>query len=215
MDINLDWKGIAGAVAPLAPKLGSVLGTGLGGPIGGVIGGLAGNALAGIFGVEPTPEAVGRAIAEDPDASAKIQQLEADHGEEIRAQAQVKIEELRQQTAQFRIGADDTERARQFNLSLAQSGSPLSWGASILATVYTIAYLVVLAISLTHDLKENQILLVLLSQLTVGQGLILNYFFGSSAGSKNSADRFAALAQQVVQNPPPVVPPAAMPGRKK
>ena len=219
MDINLDWKGIAGVVAPLAPKLGSVLGTGLGGPIGGVIGGLAGNALAGIFGVDPTPEAVGKAIAEDPDASAKIQQLEADHGEEIRAQAQAKIEELRQQTRQFQIQADDTDRARQFNLALASSNSPLSWGASILATVFTVAFFVVLAIVLTHDIKENQILLVLLGTLTAGEVQILGYFFGSSAGSKNSADRFASLAQQVVEkpNPAPSVVDAikASTGRKK
>lgn len=203
MDINLDWRGIAGAVAPLAPKLGSVLGTGLGGPIGGVIGGLAGNALASAFGVDPTPEAVGKAIAEDPDACSKIQQLEADRGEEIRAQAQAKIEELRQQTRQFQIQADDTDRARQFNLALSSANSPLSWGASILATVFTVAFFVVLAVVLTHDIKENQILLVLLGTLTAGEVQILGYFFGSSAGSKNSADRFATLAQQIVEKPNP------------
>lgn len=200
--MDLDWKSIAGTVAPLAPKLGSVLGAGFG-PLGSVIGGLAGNAIAAAFGTEETPEAVGKAIAQDPDAAEKLQNLEAERGQEILSQAQIKIEELKQQTEQFRIGAEDTERARQFTAQLAASNSPLSWGASILATVYTVAYLVVLSISLAHDLKENQILLVLLSQLTVGQGLILNYFFGSSAGSKNSADRFAALATQVAAKPDP------------
>ena len=33
--------------------------------------------------------------------------------------------------------------------------------------------------------------------------MILSYFFGSSAGSKNSADRFASLASQIVDKPNP------------
>lgn len=209
--MELDWKSIAGAVAPLAPKLGAVLGTSIGslaGPIGagigGSIGGLAGNALAEIFGTEPTPEAVGKAIAADPQAAEKIQQLEADRGQEILSAAQVKIEELKQQTEQFKAGADDTERARQFNLSLAQQNSPLSWGAAILATVFTVAFFVVLVIVLKDpNIKDNPVLLILLGTLTAGEGQILGYFFGSSAGSKNSSDRFAALASQIAAQPNP------------
>lgn len=202
MELNLDWKSIAGTVAPYAPTIGRVLGAGFG-PVGATIGGIAGDALASIFNTDPTPEAVGKAIAQDPDAASKLQQLEAERGQEILAQAQVKIEELKQQTAQFQIQADDTDRARQFNLSLAASNSPLSWGASVLATVFTIAFFVVLAIVLTHDIKENQILLVLLGTLTAGEVQILGYFFGSSAGSKNSADRFANLASAIVDKPNP------------
>lgn len=203
--MDLDWKSIAGTVAPLAPKLGAVLGTGLGGPIGGVIGGLAGNALASIFGVEETPEAVGKAIATDPDAVTKIQQLEAERGEEIRAQAQVQIQRLTEETKRFRIEADDTERARRFNLDLAATNSPLSWGSSILATVFTVAFFVVLAIVLTNSdtIKDNPVLLILLGTLTAGMGQILGYFFGSSAGSKNNADRFASLATAVAEKPNP------------
>jgi hypothetical protein len=208
VDINLDWKSIAGTVAPFAPTIGRVLGSGFG-PIGSTIGGIAGDALAAAFNTDPTPEAVGKAITQDPNAAQKLQDLEAQRGQEILAQAQVKIEELKQGTAQFQIGADDTERARQFNLSLAQSNSPLSWGSSILATVFTVAFFVVLAIVLvqSNTIKDNPVLLILLGTLTAGMGQILGYFFGSSAGSKNSADRFATLAQQVAakDNPSPAV----------
>lgn len=204
MDINLDWRGIAGAVAPLAPKLGSVLGASFG-PIGSIVGGLAGNAIAAAFEVEPTPEAIGKAIAEDPHAAEKLQKLEAERGEEIRAQALVKIEELKQQSAQFQTQADDTERARRFTADLAGINSPLSWGSSILATVFTVAFFVVLAVVLvnTETIKENPILLLLLGTLTAGELQILGYFFGSSAGSKNSSDRFAALATQIASQPNP------------
>ncbi len=41
----------------------------------------------------------------------------------------------------------------------------------------------------TSTISENPILLVLLGTLTAGETQILGYFFGSSAGSKNSADR--------------------------
>lgn len=200
----MDWKSIAGAVAPLAPTLGKVLGAGLG-PVGAIVGGLAGEAIAAAFGTEPTPEAVGKAIATDPNAAEKLERLEAERGQEILAQAQVKIEELKQQTAQFQTEADDTERARQFTKGLADVNSPLSWGSSILATVFTVAFFVVLAIVLVHSdtIKDNPVLLILLGTLTAGMGQILGYFFGSSAGSKNSADRFASLASQVAAQPNP------------
>jgi hypothetical protein len=64
---------------------------------------------------------------------------------------------------------------------------------------------VVLAIVLVNSdtIKDNPVLLILLGTLTAGMGQILGYFFGSSAGSKNSADRFAVLATQVASQPNP------------
>lgn len=200
--MDLDWKSIAGTVAPLAPKLGAVLGTTLGGPFGGFIGGIAGNALAAAFGTEATPEAVGKAIAEDPNAKAKIEQLEADRGEEIRAQAQVQIERLKQQTEQLRIGADDTDRARQFALAIP-ANSPLSWGAAVLAVVFTAAFFTLFAVVLTTDLKENQVIMAFVGTLTAGMIQILSYFFGSSAGSKDKDMRFDTMAANAMAKPNP------------
>lgn len=95
--MDLDWKSIAGVVAPLAPKLGAVLGTAIGGPFGSVLGGLAGSAIAATFGTEATPEAVGKAIAEDPKAADKLARLEEQRGQEILAQAQAEIARAEQQ----------------------------------------------------------------------------------------------------------------------
>jgi len=44
---------------------------------------------------------------------------------------------------------------------------------------------------------------VLLGVLASGEQQILGYFFGSSQGSKNSSDRFAALASQIAAQPNP------------
>jgi hypothetical protein len=101
------------------------------------------------------------------------------------------------------VQADDTDRARQFQLSLVNSQSPLSWGASILASVFTISFFVLFVVVLTTPLKENSVVMAFVGTLTAGMIQILGYFFGSSAGSKNSADRFATLAQQVVDKPNP------------
>lgn len=214
MELNLDWKSIAGTVAPYAPTIGRVLGAGFG-PVGATIGGIAGDALASIFNTDPTPEAVGKAIAEDPAAANKLQQLENERGQEILAQAQVKIEELKQQTEQFRISADDTQNAR----AVGSTSWPMQWGVTLLSSVYTIAFFVILAVVIanTDIIKENPILLLLLGTLTAGQQQIVNYFFGSSQGSKNNADRYADLASAVVNkpNPSPSVVAAIQAAKKK
>ncbi len=201
--MELDWKAIAGVVAPLAPKLGTVLGGIVAGPIGSTIGGYAGEALAAAFGVEATPEAVGKAIAERPDAAEVIAQVEANEGERIRQETLVKIEALKQETEQYRLSTVDVQSARDAHLSLVNASSPISWGVPVLAVTYTAAFIVVLAIAMTTELKQNEILLILLGSLASGQTMILSYFFGSSAGSKNNADRFANLASQVASQPNP------------
>lgn len=115
MDISaLPWGSIAGAVAPLAPKLGGLLGASLGGPLGGIVGSLAGNALAGALGVEATPAAVGAAIANDPAAAEKIQKLEAEHADALIQQAQVQIAAINQsgETDRASVGTvNETMRA--------------------------------------------------------------------------------------------------------
>jgi hypothetical protein len=98
--------------------------------------------------------------------------------------------------------------------------SPLSWGSSILAVVFTVAFFVILAYCLVNSesIKDNPVLLTLLGTLTAGMIQILSYFFGSSQGSKNSADRFAQLAEQVAGKPnpsPQVVEAIKAAGKKK
>lgn len=93
---SLPWRSIAGSVAPFAPKLGAVLGSAFG-PLGGIAGSIVGNAIAGAFGTAATPEAVGKAIAEDPRAAERLQKLEDEHADAIIAQAQVAVERAKQE----------------------------------------------------------------------------------------------------------------------
>lgn len=70
------WGNIKGAVAKVAPALG----TALGGPAGGAVGGLISSAL----GVEESPDAVAQALKDDPEAAAKLKKLEQEHERELR-----------------------------------------------------------------------------------------------------------------------------------
>lgn len=59
----MDWKDVARLIAPLAPTLGGVLGGLIPFPGGALAGTALGNIIARQFGVEPTPQAVGDALA--------------------------------------------------------------------------------------------------------------------------------------------------------
>ena len=73
-----DWKGIATTIGKIAPALGTVLG----GPVGGALG--AGVAiLTNTLGVDNNPDAVLKAIENDPEAYSKIKQAEMDHELEL------------------------------------------------------------------------------------------------------------------------------------
>lgn len=74
----MDWKEIGKLIAPMAPTIGGVLGDLVPIPLGGIVGRGIGQILADTLGVENTPEAVGAAIQNDPNAAAKIAAAESE-----------------------------------------------------------------------------------------------------------------------------------------
>ncbi|WP_288365621.1 3TM-type holin [uncultured Marinobacter sp.] len=70
------WETIRDTVADVAP----LLGTALGGPAGTAVGTLISTAL----GVDNRPDAVAQALKSDPQAAAKLQQIEREHERELR-----------------------------------------------------------------------------------------------------------------------------------
>ena len=163
----MDWKGLVGKVAPM-------LGTALGGPFGG----MAGQFLAEKLGVDPDEleETVTKA---SPETMLLIKQSDNDF--------KVKMEEL---------GIKKTELAMQDRADareLAKATSILP--QIILSVIYTIAYAVVLWAYITNKVQvaadaKTQFTMVL-SILTAAQMQILNFWFGSSSGSKEK-DKVAA-----------------------
>ena len=75
-----DWKGVASAIARVAPALGTVIA----GPVGAAVG-TGVSILASTLGVEEQPEAIIKALSSDPQALIKVKQAEFDHEEKLQA----------------------------------------------------------------------------------------------------------------------------------
>lgn len=71
----MDWKEIGKTVAGAAPVLGGLLG--------GPVGSAAGTLIASVFGVEPNPKEVAKAIEADPEAFLRLKEIELNHKEEL------------------------------------------------------------------------------------------------------------------------------------
>jgi hypothetical protein len=73
----MNWKGVAGKIGKFAPLLGTVLG----GPVGGGVGTL----VAAALGVDDSPDAVDAALNADPQAAAKLRELEERNRHDLEA----------------------------------------------------------------------------------------------------------------------------------
>ncbi len=67
----MDWKDLKGIIGNIAPALGTIIA----GPAGAVVG----TGLARALNVDPTPAAVNRAIATDPEAHLKLFEFQKDY----------------------------------------------------------------------------------------------------------------------------------------
>lgn len=95
----MNWTDVAETVGEAAPVVGSALY----GRAGGAVGGMVAKAL----GVEETPEAVNQAMQDDPEAAAKLQQIEADL-EKARVEAKTKRLVETNKTMRAELDSDST-----------------------------------------------------------------------------------------------------------
>lgn len=168
--MDISWKDIGKSVASVAPTLAGALG----GPVG-AIAGAAGSLLCSVLGVSDEEQAA-RAIASNPDALIKIQQLEYEH----------KARLLEWQTAQLNADLDNLKDARAREVELAKSGSAISWSTSIVSIIVTVGFFVMLLIVIKGG-KETvgDAGLMLLGTLAGGFTQVVQYYLGSSLGSAN------------------------------
>lgn len=152
-------KGVIGAIAP-------TLGTALGGPLGG----LAAQVLVGALGIEP--DKVDQMIAQQsPEIMQKLRVADQEFAVKMR-ELDLREEDLANQDRQ---GARELFRVNQ---------SP----QIILSAVFVLGYFVVLwamlagSVSILPDLKD--VVLVLIGLITREFPTIMQFWFGSSTGSK-------------------------------
>lgn len=156
-----DWKGILGAIAP-------TIATALGGPMAGAAVGALSQKL--LNKPDGTVDELAPVIAQaNPETLLKIKEADRDLKLGL-ANAGIKIEEI---TAADRNSARDRE---------IKTGDKTT---RVLAYAYTIGYFVTLGFVMKTGVvpEMKDIVMVLLGVLTAAQAQILNYYFGSSAGS--------------------------------
>lgn len=171
-----DWKSIIGAVAPTIATI-------LGGPVAGTAVGALSSALLGK--PDGTEAEVAAAVqTATPEILAKIKQADADLKTAL-ANAGVRIEE---------VAAADRANARNREI---QTKDYTTRG---LAVIYTLIYFAVLWAVWQYEVPDSMhdTLNVLIGVLTASQAAIMNYYFGSSAGS----DAKTHILDRVVNHKP-------------
>ncbi len=165
----MDWKKIIGSVAPL-----------LGGTIGGPFGALAGQFIADGLGVS-VGEIEATVTDPTPETLFKLKQLDADF--------KVKMEELG--LAQEQLHADDRASAREMATNTTLLPQAILSGLFIIGFIITLYAVFSGGVSLEGNTKDAA--MFLLGILSAGIIQIMNFWFGSSSGSK---EKTIALANK-------------------
>ncbi len=175
----MSWQDIVKSVAP-------VIGTALGGPLGGMATKAISSAL---FGDDEPLEGsalekkIAAAVTGDPEALLKIKQ--ADQAFETKmAELGIDLE---------KIAAEDRQNAR--NLAINTTLAP----QLIIASLFIIGFIAVLYTVFKGDIamteQQSNIAMYLLGILSAGIVQIMNFFFGSSAGSKEKTHKLSAVVR--------------------
>ncbi|MCK5611782.1 hypothetical protein KAR91_58475 [Candidatus Pacearchaeota archaeon] len=169
--MNFDWKGTLSKVAPM-------LGTAVGGPFGG----MAASAALKLLDIEPEKGGEEEQLAEamvsiSPEQAVKLQMAEKEWKATMK-ELNLKEEDLH---------AKDRASARDM---AAKTGIKPQ---VILSVLYTVGYIVVLYMFLSGgvDIAESikAEFNMLLGVLTTCQVQIMNFWFGSSSGSKDKTHK--------------------------
>jgi phage tail tape-measure protein len=166
----MKWKDVGKLVGQAAP----VLGTALGGPAGGVLGSIIANA----FGVEDNPDAVARAVQNDPQAALKLKELVLQNEQLIREHAFKLIDaELK-----------DVQSAREMqSVALSQSdifSKRFVYYFAILWSTAAMAYIgwITFGFIPENNIRFADTILGFLLGTVISS--IFGYFFGTTIGSK-------------------------------
>ena len=161
-----------GLLKGIAPTLA----TAVAGPLGGV----AITALASKFGVSDSVDAVAKAIAGDPQAAEKLQELELEYA---------------------KLNAQDRDSARKAYATVATSENATKL-EKLVVPILALG-VVGLAFSLIGVLMfvdtpndQQQLVIFALGFITSAAGQVLSFYFGSSQGSKDKTEDMKAMVKK-------------------
>jgi len=172
--MSFDWKAMLSSVAP-------AIGTAVGGPFGG----MAATAALSALGIEPEAGKE-EAQLQDALATAKPEDLRLLKGMDQQFAKDMKALDV----DIAKLDKEDRGDAR----AMAKSNGAIP--QIILSSIYTIAYSIVMYAFMTGNVQvpENQQVLFgsLIGILTAAQVQIMNFWFGSSHGSKQKTELMGA-----------------------
>ena len=157
--------------------LSPVIGSALGGPVGALLGSGV-KAAASLITGEVEPVAIMEALIADPE---KLRALE------------IQIKEL--ELDELRIHAEDRDSARDANVKLAQAKHGSAWAPTIVSIIIKLGFFVVLYEVLIDGVPEGgkEISLILLGTLAASFTQVVNYWLGSSRGSKEKTQHLMRI----------------------
>jgi hypothetical protein len=118
------------------------------------------------------------------------------------AESAAKVEEFKAKleaaTEEERLYYADIQNARAQTVELAKMQSPLAWGAPVMTGLVTVGFFMVLIIFIAHALAlsefQQAVLNVLVGYLGAAFSQAVNYWLGSTKGSKDKDNMLASLA---------------------
>lgn len=162
-----------GALLPIVLQLLPGLASAVAGGKGPDIGETASKVARAVLGTDD-PAKVAEAIKTPAQAEAFKAQLEAD-------------------TAQFQAVLADVQDARKQTVELAKAGSPIAWGAMIVSIIVTLGFVAMTGVMLFKAIPDSQASLMVFGTLSTAFGMVLNYWLGSSNGSRQKDATIAAV----------------------
>lgn len=166
------------AFGPLLGQVAPTIATALGGPLAGIAVKTLSNVLLGRE--DGSAEDVSAALATaSPEQLAQIKQIDADF--------KVRMKEL--DIDLERIAVSDRESARNMHVQTQD------WIPRVLALLITVGFFGVLAYMLLNGMPKSgtEALLMMLGALGTAWTGVVNFYYGSSAGSKAKTDAMASM----------------------
>lgn len=161
----IESSGIIGIVSKIAPVLGSVLGSPLAGVGISLISQALGLSASSAHGIVD-------ALAHDPEAVAKLKELEFNHAETL--------EKIAQQF--YTTEVDDRKDARQYGVQYKDFMRHMAY----LVTIGFFGALSFLFLPLPLGANEHDLILVLIGMLASKWSTVIDFFYGSSSQHQNS-----------------------------
>ena len=125
-------------------------------------------------------------------------------GDQIRALREAEmtfeLEMARVDASREQAYIGDTQNARQQTIDLSRELSPIAWGAPIVSFLIVAGYFFCIyrLFIVSADMPPNvfQLLNVMFGALSAALAQTINYWLGSSAGSKRASDSIRKIAEQ-------------------